>query len=161
MSPERRIIELLARTGQTLVCAESCTGGMVAARLTAVPGASAVFLGGIVAYHNDVKRDLLEVAEDIIAAHGAVSAECAVAMAAGARRLLRGDWAVAATGLAGPGGATPGKPVGLVYVAVAGPAAGDAAVERCRFAGDRAAIREQTAARALALLAGRLRPAAD
>jgi PncC family amidohydrolase len=148
---ERQAIEGLARTGRTLVCAESCTGGLLAARLTGVPGASAVILGGIVAYANAVKRDLLEVPETLLAAEGAVSAACAAAMAVGARRRLGSDWALATTGIAGPGGATPAKPVGLVFLAAAGPE-DVTLVERYLFAGGREEIRRQSVEQALRLL---------
>lgn len=154
MSLERQAIETLARAGRTLACAESCTGGLLAARLTAVAGASAVFLGGIVAYANAVKRDLLDVPEKVLATEGAVSAACAAALAAGARRRLGGDWALATTGIAGPGGATPDKPVGLVFLAAAGP--GDVlVVERHLFAGGREEIRRQAVEQALRLLLAR------
>jgi PncC family amidohydrolase len=102
-----------------IVTAESCTGGLVAHTLTEIPGSSAWFLGGVVAYADDIKRGVLGVPAETIAAHGAVSAQSAVAMAEGARRLLGGDLAVSVTGVAGPTGGSPSKPVGLTYVAVA------------------------------------------
>lgn len=109
----------LVAAGATCAVAESCTGGLIASRITDVPGASEYFLAGIVAYDNRVKTGVLKVPEEILEAHGAVSRECAVAMAEGARQLSGADFAVATTGIAGPGGGTPEKPVGLVYVAVA------------------------------------------
>src|SRR5439155_710954 len=109
--------------GITVATAESCTGGLVAARLTSVAGASDVFRGGLVAYENDVKLSQLNVPEETLAAHGAVSAETAAAMAAGARESLGADVAVAVTGVAGPGGGTREKPVGLVYLHASGPEA--------------------------------------
>jgi nicotinamide-nucleotide amidase len=109
--------------GWTLATAESCTGGLVAGRLTSVPGSSAVVLGGIVAYANEVKEGELGVPAAVLAEHGAVSAETAAAMAAGARARLGADVGISATGVAGPGGGTPDKPVGLVYLHVETPEA--------------------------------------
>ena len=117
------MLELCRERGLTLATAESCTGGLVAARLTSVPGSSDVFLGGVVAYANEVKEAELDVPAEVLAEHGAVSAETAAAMARGARERLGADVAVAVTGIAGPGGGTPEKPVGLVYLHAAGPAA--------------------------------------
>lgn len=122
---ERRVEELVLTLaearGLRLATAESCTGGMVSARLTSVPGSSVSFVGGVVAYADDVKCAGLDVPEELLTAHGAVSAEVAAAMAEGARRRLGADVAVAVTGVAGPGGATPEKPVGRVYLHAAGP----------------------------------------
>jgi len=146
----RLVAACLAR-GVTVATAESCTGGLVAARITAVPGASAVFLGGVVSYANAVKRDLLGVPQDLLERVGAVSPECAEALASGVRARLKADVAVSVTGVAGPGGGTPQKPVGLVFLGVA--TASGVRVERCQFAGDREAVREQSAERALELLA--------
>jgi len=109
---------LLAR-GMTVAVAESCTGGLVMHGLTNVPGSSRYFLGGVVAYANEVKVRVLDVPEETMAAHGAVSAETACAMAGGVRRLLGADVALAVTGIAGPTGGTPDKPVGLTYIALA------------------------------------------
>jgi nicotinamide-nucleotide amidase len=113
---EEIVLDLCRTRGWTLATAESCTGGLVAARLTSVPGSSEVFLGSIVAYADDVKARELGVAAETLERHGAVSAETAAEMAAGARERLRTDVAVAVTGIAGPGGGTVEKPVGLVYV---------------------------------------------
>jgi PncC family amidohydrolase len=122
------IEELAARTltarGLTLALAESCTGGLVAHRVTNVPGSSAFFLGGVVAYANQAKVDLLAVRPETLAAHGAVSEETAREMAQGARARFGADVALSVTGIAGPTGGTQEKPVGLVYVALAGPDAG-------------------------------------
>ncbi|MSO57857.1 MAG: nicotinamide-nucleotide amidohydrolase family protein, partial [Thermoleophilia bacterium] len=107
--------------GLTLATAESCTGGMVAARLTDLPGSSDVFLGGVVAYSDTVKRQALGVLPATLATHGAVSAETAAAMAEGARVRLGADVAVAVTGVAGPGGGSDAKPVGLVHFHAVGP----------------------------------------
>jgi nicotinamide-nucleotide amidase len=140
----------LTAAGQTVAVAESCTGGGLGARLTARPGSSAYVLGGVIAYSDDVKRDLLGVEAEVIRVHGAVSAECAAQMAAGARRLAGADWALSVTGIAGPGGATPGKPVGLVHLGLAGPGRVTTAEHRLR--GDREAVRRRSAALALHML---------
>jgi len=125
--------------------AESCTGGAVAARLVAVSGSSAYFMGGVVPYANEAKRDLLGVPQETLERHGAVSVETALAMAQGARRAFGTDLAVSTTGVAGPGGGSAAKPVGLVYIALAADGA-----ERCHryiWDGDRAAnIRHSTEA---------------
>ncbi len=135
----------------TLATAESCTGGMVAAALTDIAGSSDVVERGFVTYSNAAKCELLGVPPALIAAHGAVSAEVAEAMAAGALRRAPVDLAVAITGIAGPGGATPGKPVGLVWFG-SGRSGGAIATERQIFAGDRAAVRRAATRRALELL---------
>jgi PncC family amidohydrolase len=116
---------------------------MIAARVTSVPSASDVFPGGVVCYANAVKRDVLGVPQEILDAHGAVSEPCAAAMAEGARRLLGADVAVSVTGIAGPGGGTKDKPVGLVFIGVS--AVGGTSAARYLFAGDRAAVRQQAA----------------
>lgn len=150
-SPEARLNALLA-TGPTLTvaAAESCSGGEVAHRITAVAGSSAYFLGSIVAYANEAKAALLGVPQAVLDTQGAVSDACARAMAEGARRAFGADVAVSTTGIAGPGGATARKPVGLVYVAAAGPA-GTVCEER-HFSGDRRAIVDAAAEAALRLL---------
>lgn len=145
------IATALALRGQTLATAESCTGGLLGARLTSRPGASEVFLGGVVAYDDDVKRNALGVDGDLIARHGAVSAEVATAMAVGARRAMGADWALSTTGVAGPGGGTPDKPVGLVHIACASPD-GEVAGEELRLGGTRERIRDRSTAMALHLL---------
>ena len=116
------LLEQLRSRGQTLAVAESCTGGGLGASLAAVPGASDVLLGGVIAYANSVKQGLLGVPAELLEAHGAVSDPVAHAMAEGARRATGADWALAITGVAGPGGGSAEKPVGLVHIAVAGPA---------------------------------------
>ena len=118
---EELVLSLATARGLRLATAESCTGGMVAARLTDVPGSSASFVGGVVAYADEVKSSELGVPEELLAEHGAVSPEVAAAMAEGARDRLGADVAVAVTGIAGPGGGTPEKPVGLVHIHAAGP----------------------------------------
>lgn len=152
MTREAQLVARLTERGWRLALAESCTGGLVAARVTSVAGASAVFHGGVVAYHNDVKRDVLQVPAAVLASAGAVSPEAALAMAQGVRRLLHASLAAAITGIAGPGGGTDEKPVGLVFVAVSGP--GGERVERLVFSGSRDAIRHQAADAALRLLLG-------
>jgi PncC family amidohydrolase len=154
---EERLHALLANeTRLTVATAESCSGGGVTLRMTSVPGSSAYVLGGIVAYANEAKIALLGVPPEMLATHGAVSAECARAMAEGARRAFGADLAVATTGIAGPGGATAGKPVGLVYLAVAGPEGTPAEVERHHFPGDRAAVVAAAVEGALRLLVDRV-----
>ena len=112
---------LLQQRGETLAIAESCTGGLLGEMITETAGSSAYFMGGIVSYSNQVKSDVLGVSPQALQAHGAVSAEVAQQMARGAQRLLKSDWSLSITGIAGPGGATPNKPVGLVYIALADP----------------------------------------
>jgi PncC family amidohydrolase len=150
LTPETQVIEQLGTSGRSLGVAESCTGGLLAGRLTMVPGASAVFLGGVVAYANEVKQRLLGVQEETLARYGAVSEQTAMEMAAGAREALGVDYAVSVTGIAGPGGGTEEKPVGLVYIAALGPEGGR--VTRWVFAGDREAVRAQSVDAALNLL---------
>jgi nicotinamide-nucleotide amidase len=133
--------------GLTVALAESCTGGMVAAAITEVPGSSGYFLGGVVSYADSAKVDLLGVPAATVGAHGAVSAQVAVAMAMGARAAFAPTLAVAITGVAGPDGGTAAKPVGLTYVALADRAGTD--VRRFAFTGDRAANREAAARAAL------------
>ena len=117
-SAGQQIIDLLAERNQTLVTAESCTGGMIASALTDIPGASAAIYGGYITYANSAKSRMIQVQPRLIGDYGAVSNQVARAMADGARNTARVDFAVAATGIAGPDGGTEKKPVGLVYVAV-------------------------------------------
>ena len=147
---EQLVLDLCREDGLGLVTAESCTGGMVAERLTSVPGSSDVFLGGVVAYADEVKARELSVPAEVLERHGAVSAETAAAMAAGARERLGADVAVAVTGIAGPGGGSAEKPVGLVYLHAEGPS-GARSVDFV-FPGDRQAIRRRAAATALHLV---------
>ena len=141
--------------GLKLATAESCTGGLIAGTLTEIAGSSDVVECGFVTYSNQAKTDMLAVPADLIAEVGAVSAEVAEAMAKGALDASAADVAVSATGIAGPGGATPGKPVGLVYLGVC--RRGAAAIhERHVFPGNRSAVRQAAVAVALDLLAGRL-----
>ena len=145
-----RVIGAARDAGLTVGTAESCTGGLIAATLTDVPGASEALRGGIVSYANEVKRDSLGVSEQVLAEYGAVSEQTARAMARGAREALGVDAAVSVTGIAGPGGAVPGKPVGTVWVGVSGPDGERAALHR--FDGDRDAVRRQTVDAALQAL---------
>ncbi len=136
--------------GKTLVTAESCTGGMIGAALTAIPGSSTVYKGGVISYTNQVKHDLLGVPMEVLDAVGAVSAPVAEAMAYGARKALKADVAVSVTGLAGPGGDEYGNPVGTVYI-------GYADAEHCiakhfLFSGDRNQVRSQAAEAALQMI---------
>ncbi|MHB8892697.1 MAG: CinA family protein [Candidatus Limnocylindrales bacterium] len=133
-----------------MATAESCTGGLVAHLITEVPGSSAYLRGGIVAYADDVKRALLGVPGEVLAAHGAVSAQTAIAMADGARERLGTDLGVGVTGIAGPDGGSEAKPVGLVYVAITGLGAPD--VRRFLWPGDRAENKRASAAAALEML---------
>src|SRR5919202_2691213 len=142
--------ERLRRAGWHVATAESCTGGLVGHLLTEIAGSSEYYLGGVVAYDNTVKRDLLGVSPATLQSAGAVSEPCAREMAGGARRLLGTEVAVSTTGIAGPGGGSPEKPVGLVYVAVATP--GDTRCERYIFGPDRSANKEQAARMALELM---------
>lgn len=118
VDPARQIIELLTEAGKTIVTAESCTGGMIAAALTDIPGASAAVYGGYITYANAAKSRMIHVQARLIRDYGAVSNQVARAMADGARNTARADYAVAVTGIAGPDGGSDKKPVGLVYVAV-------------------------------------------
>jgi nicotinamide-nucleotide amidase len=144
------VLELLRERSLTVATAESCTGGLVAAQLTAIPGASDVFQGAVVAYSNEVKAAELGVPEALLLAYGAVSAEVAAAMAHGARERLGTDVAVAVTGVAGPGGGTVEKPVGLVFVHASGPGAD--LVARLDLPGDRETIRRRSTVAALHLV---------
>jgi nicotinamide-nucleotide amidase len=151
---ERPVEELVLAAcrgrGLTLAAAESCTGGLVAARVTSVPGSSDVFRGGVVAYADDLKRGELGVPAELLERHGAVSAEVAAAMAAGARERLGADVAVAVTGVAGPGGGTQEKPVGLVFLHAETPDGGSG--RELRLPGDRDAVRGRATAAALHLV---------
>jgi PncC family amidohydrolase len=138
----------------TLATAESCTGGLVAHAITEIAGSSAYFQGGFVTYADAAKRDQLGVPSELLTAHGAVSAQVARAMAEGARARLATDLAVAITGVAGPGGGTAEKPVGLTYVAVADAAGAD--VRRHLWTGDRSANKRDSAAAAMELVLERL-----
>jgi PncC family amidohydrolase len=147
---QERCLELRLR----VTAAESCTGGLIAKLITDHPGSSDYFPGGIVSYSNEAKVALLHVSEDILEAHGAVSAQVARAMATGALRRFAADLAVSVTGVAGPGGGTPSKPVGLTYIAVGDGV--DTEVRRFVWSGDRTANREASARAAFEMLLERV-----
>jgi PncC family amidohydrolase len=140
---------------RTVGTAESCTGGLIAHLLTEVPGSSAYVIGAVVAYSNSTKEQMLGVPAGLLIQHGAVSEPVAIAMAEGARRVLRVDYAVSVTGVAGPGGGTPEKPVGLVYMAVASPSGTYPAVFNWESS-DRSSNKQRSAQAALQLLLDRL-----
>ena len=142
--------ELCLRLGLTVATAESCTGGLVASAITDVSGSSGYFRGGLVVYSNEAKIGLLGVPQEMLETHGAVSAQVARAMALAARERLSADLAVAVTGVAGPGGGSASKPVGLTYVAVADAAGVD--VRRLAWTGDRPANKKSSVRAALELL---------
>jgi nicotinamide-nucleotide amidase len=144
--------ELLAAAGKTLAIAESCTGGLLGAMLTETPGSSRYFLGGIISYSNDVKHRVVGVPDDLLARHGAVSGPVAEALARGVAQLLRADYALAITGIAGPGGGTADKPVGLVYIGLLTPQRVSSCEVRCGPDASRALIRTRSARGALDLL---------
>lgn len=150
----RELVERARELGVSIGCAESCTGGLVCGAITAIPGSSEVLRGGVVSYAPDVKRVLLGVGGDVIddPARGVVSRDCARQMSEGARRLLSCDVAVSVTGIAGPGGAEPGKPVGTVWFGLSG--AGGSSCELHRFEGGREDVRAQATIVALGLLRG-------
>jgi nicotinamide-nucleotide amidase len=147
---EALVLDACRERGLKVATAESCTGGLVAARLTSVPGSSEVFVGGVVAYSDEVKAQELGVPTEVLEQHGAVSAETAAAMAAGARARLGVEVAVSVTGVAGPGGGTPEKPVGLVFLHAEGP--DGARTRRLDLPGDRGAIRARSTVAALHLV---------
>jgi PncC family amidohydrolase len=149
-----RLQSAALRRGWTVALAESCTGGLVAAALTAIPGSSGYVLGGVVSYADEAKRDLLDVDPALLDAHGAVSAQVARAMAIGARERFGADVAGSVTGIAGPDGGSAAKPVGLTYVGVADAAGAD--VRRVVWTVDRAANRLSSAVALLELLLGRV-----
>lgn len=150
-SLEIQLNQLLAeRSRPTLATAESCTGGTVASRIASVAGSSAYNLGSVVSYSNEVKHQVLGVSHGVLEVRGAVSAECARAMAIGVRSLIGSDIAVSTTGIAGPAGGTPRKPVGLVYIGIATPTWLEAF--EFHFTGDRARVIEQSVQQALTLL---------
>ena len=150
MTTAERLVKVLAEKKMTCATTESCTGGGVGHAITAVSGSSAVFWGGIISYDNSVKHGVLGVPEEVLATKGAVSSECAAAMAEGARRLLKTDLAVSITGIAGPGGGSAEKPVGLVWFGVA--STSGTITEKKVFPGDRESVRTAAIEHALKLL---------
>ena len=141
---------LLRQKGLTLATAESCTGGLVGHLLTNVPGSSDYYLGGIISYANQAKMGLLGVRQETLERYGAVSQETVLEMAYGARQALSAGLGLSISGIAGPGGGTPEKPVGLVWVGLSAPGLGEA--QRFLFSGDRVSIKEQSAREALRIL---------
>ena len=147
--------KLLREKGFSLAVAESCTGGLLASLITDIPGSSDYFLGGVTAYANAIKERILGVEQEVLATQGAVSREAALAMAAGVRKLLGADLALATTGIAGPDGGTTQKPVGLTYIALAGE--GFALCQSFTWQGDRWANKLASAGAALEMLGEYLR----
>lgn len=139
-----------ALKGKTLVTAESCTGGGIGAALTAIPGSSAVYKGGIISYTNWVKENILNVDGELLETYGAVSAQVAEAMAKGARKALQADVAISVTGLAGPGGDEFDNPVGTVFIGYSDSKVTESIA--CNFIGDRDSIRDQAAQTALKII---------
>jgi nicotinamide-nucleotide amidase len=148
------VLDLCRARGLTIGVAESCTGGLLGARLTAIPGSSDVMLGGVIAYHNDVKRDLLGVDDAVLREHGAVSEPVVAQMASGARRVTGAAVGLAITGVAGPTGGTPEKPVGTVWIAA--DISGALHTHPLRLWGDREEIRQRSAQWTMDLLRRRL-----
>ena len=150
MTVAEKLVELYKSSGKTCATAESCTGGGIGAAITSVAGSSEVFLGGVISYANEVKRDVLGVAAQVLDEYGAVSSETAAQMAEGARRLTKADVAVAVTGIAGPGGGSVEKPIGLVWFGLA--TANGVRTEKAIFSGDRELVRSATVIHALGML---------
>ncbi|KJU83274.1 competence/damage-inducible protein CinA [Candidatus Magnetobacterium bavaricum] len=146
-----RVVGMAIDKGKTLAVAESCTGGMVAAEITSVAGCSSVFLGGVVSYSNALKELLLGVLRQTLATHGAVSPQTVMEMVVGLHKKTNADITAAISGIAGPSGGTPEKPVGLVYIAIRGGKGGER-VHEFRFTGDRRQIRLQSTSEVLRLM---------
>lgn len=147
---EEIIGRLFRKKGWRLFIAESCTGGLIGHRITNIPGSSDYFDGGVIAYSNDAKRELLKVPEEILRTYGAVSRQTAVAMAEGIRKLRGVEVGIGVTGIAGPAGGTEAKPVGLVYIALSSPVRVEC--REFRFDGDREMIKLQASEAALSML---------
>lgn len=150
MKLEEEVGARLLEKKLTIACAESCTGGLLTSRLTDIPGSSAYVMGSVVSYTNEVKERIVGVRHETLAAHGAVSEETAREMAEGIRRVIHTDLGVSITGIAGPGGGTATKPVGLVFIAVSG--VHGTLVKRCRFQSSRIENKGESADRALRLV---------
>lgn len=148
--PEAEIAQVLNDKKATVAVAESCTGGLISHRITNIPGSSGYFDRGVIAYSNRTKTELLSVSEQMLKDYGAVSPETAMAMARGIRKAADATFGIAVTGIAGPGGGTPEKPVGLVYIAIAGPKGIES--RGFRFDGDRLDVKGKTADEALSWL---------
>ncbi len=151
---EQEVIELLNQKGLTLTTAESCTGGLISNRLTNVSGSSKCFYLGLVTYSNETKKLLLHVPPEVIKRYGAVSEQCAIAMARQAKELLDTDLGLGVTGIAGPSGGTEKKPVGLVYIAISYKNTNE--VHKFQFSGNRLEIKQQTADAALRIILDRI-----
>ena len=147
---EEYVGNILTEKKMTVACAESCTGGLVTGRLTAVAGSSAYVMGGVVSYTNEVKASVLGVSRKALAEYGAVSDIVAQQMADGIRNLIKTDFGISVTGIAGPGGGSMEKPVGLVYIAVSGPKG--VRVVKNNFSGNREEVRESSVKKAVELL---------
>ena len=156
MTTAEKLVKRLAELGKTCGTAESCTGGGVGSAITAVPGSSEVFMGGVISYDNSVKCGILGVSPDTLATVGAVSRETAAQMASGARKALNVDYAVSVTGIAGPGGGTAEKPVGLVWFGIA--SQNGVMAEKEFFTGNREEVRAAAVEHALAMLITACRP---
>lgn len=152
---EVSLVRTLGERGLTIGVAESCTGGLIGAKITSVPGSSSVFRGGFLVYSNEVKINLLDIDKSIIIQHGAVSKECAKMMAVNTCKLLDVDCAISITGIAGPDGGTVGKPVGLVYIGIC--IQGEVTVYQFDFKGDRNSVRERSAKTAMDILIKKVR----
>ena len=150
MTVAEKLVALLKAQGLVCATAESCTGGGVGSAITAVPGSSAVFAGGVISYSNEVKRDVLGVSARSLQTVGAVSSEVAAQMADGVRKLLKTDLAVSLTGIAGPDGGSDEKPVGLVWFGLS--TKDGTRTEKVIFSGDRARVRAQAVTHALGML---------
>ncbi len=155
MTLEEELGEKLRDRKLTIAVAESCTGGLLGSKITDVPGSSEYFLGGVIAYQNEVKESLLHVPHDVIASHGAVSAQTVEAMASGCRELFKCDIAVSITGIAGPGGGSAEKPVGLVYVGLA--TASGVISRRFRWKGSRTQNKESSVCAAIEMILATLK----
>jgi len=150
MNLVQKIIQALQSQGQTLAVAESCTGGLVANRITDVPGSSDVFLLGVITYSNEAKQKILNIPPKALKSHGAVSEQIAIAMAKGVRKIHKTDFGIGITGIAGPTGGTKAKPVGLTYIAVS--TKDETLCLHCMFQGTRPQIKKQASTQALELL---------
>jgi PncC family amidohydrolase len=150
MTTAEKLVQLLIAKKLTCATAESCTGGGVGYSITAVPGSSGVFKGGIISYDNEVKEHQLGVPQEILSTFGAVSSECAAKMAENVRNLMQSDLAVSVTGIAGPGGGSAEKPVGLVWFGIS--TKNETKTEKKLFSGDREAVRLASIEHALQLL---------
>ncbi len=150
MEKEKRIRDFCSEEGITLAVAESCTGGFLAHKLTNVPGASNYFIGGVIAYHNDIKINVLHVPFEIMYTYGAVSGKTALSMAKGAREIFDTDIGIGITGICGPTGGTTAKPVGLVFIG--GVYKDKEVIKRFQFDGDRLTVKEKAVDEALNLI---------